>query len=28
VGNRQPPHLIRYADDFIVLHEDLDVVQQ
>jgi RNA-directed DNA polymerase len=28
VGNRQPPHLIRYADDFVVLHEDLDVVQQ
>jgi len=27
-GNRQPPHLIRYADDFVVLHEDLAVVQQ
>jgi len=26
-GNRQPPHLIRYADDFVVLHEDLTVVQ-
>jgi RNA-directed DNA polymerase len=28
VGNRQPPHLIRYADDFVILHEDLTVVQQ
>jgi len=27
-GNCQPPHLIRYADDFVVLHEDLTVVQQ
>jgi RNA-directed DNA polymerase len=27
-GNRQPPHLIRYADDFVVLHESLAIVQQ
>jgi RNA-directed DNA polymerase len=27
-GNCQPPHLIRSADDFVVLHEDLAVVQQ
>ncbi len=27
-SNCQPPHLIRYADDFVVLHEDLTVVQQ
>jgi RNA-directed DNA polymerase len=27
-GYRQTPHLIRYADDFVVLHEDLAVVEQ
>lgn len=25
---RQAPHLIRYADDFVVLHEELTVVEQ
>jgi len=24
--NRNPAHLIRYADDFVILHEDLEVV--
>ena len=27
-GHCQPPHLIRYADDLVVLHADLTVVQQ
>jgi len=27
-SNRQPPYLIRYADDFVVIHEDLSIVQQ
>lgn len=27
-GHCQPPHLIRYADDFVVLHADLTIVQQ
>jgi RNA-directed DNA polymerase len=27
-NNRQPPYLIRYADDFVVIHEELHVVQQ
>jgi RNA-directed DNA polymerase len=27
-SNRQPPYLIRYADDFVVIHEDLQVIQQ
>jgi RNA-directed DNA polymerase len=26
-SNRQPPYLIRYADDFVVIHEDLSIVQ-
>ena len=27
-GHCQPPHLIRYADDLVVLHADLTIVQQ
>lgn len=27
-GHCQPPHLIRYADDLVVLHADLSIVQQ
>jgi RNA-directed DNA polymerase len=27
-GHRQPPHLIRYADDWVVLHAELTIVQQ
>lgn len=27
-GHIQPPHLIRYADDFVVFHADLAIVQQ
>jgi RNA-directed DNA polymerase len=28
IGRKNPAHLIRYADDFVILHEDLEVVQQ
>jgi RNA-directed DNA polymerase len=28
VGRRNAAHLIRFADDFVILHEDLEVVQQ
>ncbi|MCY7277116.1 MAG: group II intron reverse transcriptase/maturase [Phormidesmis sp. CAN_BIN44] len=28
IGRRNPAHFIRYADDFVILHEDLEVVQQ
>lgn len=28
IRRRNPAYLIRYADDFVIIHEDLDVVQQ
>ncbi len=28
IGRRNPAHFVRYADDFVILHEDLEVVQQ
>jgi len=28
VGRQNPAHFIRYADDFVVMHENLEVVQQ
>ncbi|MCY7286271.1 MAG: group II intron reverse transcriptase/maturase [Cyanobacteria bacterium CAN_BIN43] len=28
IGRRNPAHFIRYADDFVILHEDLEVVQK
>jgi RNA-directed DNA polymerase len=28
IGRRNPAHFIRYADDFVILHEDLEVVHQ
>jgi RNA-directed DNA polymerase len=28
IGRRTPVHLIRYADDFVILHDDLEVVQK
>jgi RNA-directed DNA polymerase len=28
IGYQNPAHLIRYADDFVILHEDIEVVQK
>nr|WP_235018638.1 group II intron maturase-specific domain-containing protein [Tolypothrix sp. NIES-4075] len=28
IGRRNAAHLIRFADDFVIIHEDLEVVQQ